>query len=343
MEFTEKDVRRFMVVFLVLALGVFTFLLVKPIFISIVAGLILAYLFSPVYNFILRFIKEKSTTAAIVSVIALLVIFIPLWFIVPVMINQTFQIFTSAQNFNVQGFIQSVFPSASDQFIIQTTTSIKSAISKTSSSVLNSLVEQSFNNLSSILLHLFLIGLVFFFALRDGDKLGNFMNSISPLNKSQEKIMVNHFREITDSIIYGNIIVGVIQGIFAGIGFLIFDVPNALVLTIVAIIFGIIPVLGPIIVWAPVSLFFFTSGNVTSGVLFILYNLVLVSGFENILRPYIVSRRSNVPTIIIFIGMIGGTLLFGVMGLILGPLILAYFLEILKMYKERALSSLFVD
>lgn len=343
MEFTEKDVRRFMVVFLVLALGVFTFLLVKPIFISIVAGLILAYLFSPVYNFILKFIKEKNTASGIVSIIALVIIFVPLWFIVPIMINQTFQIFTAAQNFDVQGLIQSIFPSASEQFVTQTTASIKSAISNTSSSVLNSLIEQSFNNLSSIILHLFLMGFVFFFALRDGDKLGNFMNSISPLNKSQEKMMVNHFKDITDSIIYGNIIVGVIQGIFAGIGFLIFDVPNALVLTIIAIIFGIIPVLGPIIVWAPVSLFFFTSGNVSMGIFFILYNLVLVSGFENILRPYIVSRRSNVPTIIIFIGMIGGTFLFGIMGLILGPLVLAYFLEILKMYKDRALSSLFAD
>ncbi len=341
MNFTDKDLKRFMVLAIVLFLIVTGFFLVKPILLSIIGGLILAYIFYPVYTFILKYLRERNTVAALVSIIAVLIIFIPLWFIVPIMINQTFEISVAAQNFEVQGAIQQIFPSASEKFVIQTSLAIKNAISETTKSILQGLIDQSFNNLSTIFLKIFIVAIVFFFALRDADHLGEFMSSISPLNKIQEALMVKHFKDITDSLIYGNIIVGILQGLMAGLGFFLFGIPNTLFLTVVAIIFGIIPVLGPILVWGPLTLYLLASGETTIAILFLIYNAILVSGFENVLRPYIVSRKSNVPTSIVFIGMVGGTFLFGFIGLIIGPLLLAYILELLRAYRNKTLASLF--
>jgi len=343
MDISEKDIKKFIVLFLVLALAVSSFLLIKPIIFSIIGGLILAYIFFPIYRFVLKYAKEKNISAALVSLAAVIIIFVPIWFILPIISTQLFQLFTSAQGIDVYGFLKALFPKATDQFITQISLSIQNGATKTLGSLFESVVQNSFNNLPEILLHLFVIGTVFFFGLRDGDKLSEFISSISPLNKTQEALMVKQFKGITDSVIYGNIIVGIIQGLFAGLGFLIFGVPHVALLTIVAIIFGVIPVLGPIMVWAPLAVYLLANGKIAVAIGFIIYNAILVSGFENLLRPYIVSMKTNVPTSIIFLGMIGGSLIFGIVGLLIGPLVLAYLLELLRAYRNKSISTMFSD
>ena len=97
--------------------------------------------------------------------------------------------------------------------------------------------------------------------MRDSDKLINFVKGISPLNDAKEKIVVKHFKDMTGAVIYGWVVVGIIQGILAGVGFFLFGIKSALVLTIVAIFLSIIPFLGPAFVWVPVSIFLLMQGN----------------------------------------------------------------------------------
>jgi predicted PurR-regulated permease PerM len=343
MDITHKEIRQFVVIFMIFLMAVLAFLLLRPILISLIGGLILAYLFFPVHRFLLGTVKEKNVSAGLVSLVAVLVIFVPLWFLLQIITPQIFQLFTSAQSIDLSGFMKAAFPKATDQFITQVSLSIQNGVTKTLGSLFDSVVQSSFNNLPEVLLQLFVVGTVFFFGLRDGDKLSGFISSISPLNKTQEALITKHFKNITDSVIYGNIIVGIIQGLFAGIGFLIFGIPHVALLTVIAIIFGILPVLGPIMVWAPLTIFLLANGQVSEAIGFLIYNAILVSGFENILRPYIVSRKTDVPTSIIFIGMIGGTMIFGFIGLLIGPLVLAYLLEILRAYRNKSISTLFTD
>jgi predicted PurR-regulated permease PerM len=161
------------------------------------------------------------------------------------------------------------------------------------------------------------------------------------LNKHQEHLVVSQFKEITDSLVYGQIIIGIAQGIIAGIGFVLFGVEGAFILTILAIIMSIIPVIGPAFVWVPVLIFMYIQGDHALAFGFLFYNLLLTSTIDNFLRPYIVSRKTNLPQVIVLVGMIGGWMTFGMLGLIIGPLLLAYILTFLRAYKERALSGLF--
>ena len=127
----------------------------------------------------------------------------------------------------------------------------------------------------------------------------------------------------------------------AGLGFYLFGISNALVLTFLAIILGIIPLIGPAFIWIPLSIYLFTTGDATTAIAFLAYNLFIVSTVDNIVKPYIVARRSSESVVAIFIGMIGGLLVFGILGLVLGPLIITYFIILLKAYKDKTLSSLF--
>jgi len=304
MEF-RQDVKRFTPIVIILILGVLTFFMLKPILISISWGLILAYLFMPIYKKINTLIKSKNVSAFLVLLLSILIIIVPLWFIVPLLANQVFEVFKASQVLNVKGIITSLFPTASELFLIQLTTALNSFVSGLSSLVLNSLASFLINSLN-ILVNLLITAFVFFYALRDNEKLKSLAKDLSPISKAKEKIVAKQFKDITGSLIYGQIIIGLVQGVLAGIGFFVFGVPNPLVLTAIAILFSMIPVIGPWIVWVPIAVFLFIDGNTGVGLLFVLYNVLIVSSVDNLLRMHIVSRRVNLSPGIIFIGMMGG-------------------------------------
>ena len=337
---TERDIKIIAVLFIFLVLGILVFILIKPIIMSIIGGLILAYAFSPLYAIFLKHIKSKNASSAITSIIVLIIIALPVYFLTPLLVDQVFEMFRVSQTLNIQDLLQTLFPNASSTFTAQITASSYSIINKISSGILNWLVNLLLD-IPTIAFNFIIVAFVFFFALRDSDKLSKFASGLSPLNKVQEKKIVDQFKEITTSIVYGQILVGLVQGITAGIGLFIFGIPNAVVLTILAIAFSIIPVLGPFFVWIPISIYLFSLGNNFITITFILYNLILVSNIDNFLRIYLVSRKTNLSQVIVLIGMVGGLFVFGILGLILGPLILAYLLSFLNAYKDKTLSSLF--
>lgn len=342
MDFNERDAKKFSMIIIILVLGILAFLVIRPVLMSIVAALILAYLFMPLQKRVVRLIGNKSFSASVVLIILLVVIIIPTWFLIPIIVEQIFQMFRYSQTLDIQKILITLFPTASDQFSVQAGVAVNSFITKISAAALNSLVGV-FLDVPMISLHLFIICFIFFFALRDHEELKEFVTGISPFAPAKEKILVKHFRDITDSVIYGQIIIGLVQGALAGIGFLIFGVKNALVLTIFATLLSITPIVGPFIVWVPISIYLFTTGSSGVALGYLLYNLIIVSTVDNVLRSYLVSRRTNLSPAVILIGMMGGIFIFGIMGLILGPLILAYFLVFLKSYKEKSLYSLFSD
>ena len=342
MEFNERDAKKFSMIIIIIGLGVLAFLVIRPVITSVLASLILAYLFMPLQKRVVKLVRNKTLSASIVLALFLIIILIPVWFLIPVVVDQIFQMFKYTQTLDIHSILANFFPTASEQFSSQAGVAINSFISKISASVLNSLVSV-FLDVPTITLHLFIICFVFFFVLRDHEDLKEFMRGLSPFSPSKEKMLVKPFKDITDSVIYGQIIIGLVQGALAGIGFLIFGVHNALVLTVLATILSITPIVGPFIVWIPVSIYLFTTGETNVALGYLIYNLIVVSTVDNILRSYLVSRKTNISPAVILVGMMGGIFIFGIMGLILGPLILAYFLVFLQSYREKSLYSLFSD
>lgn len=342
MEITDKDVKRIAIILLFVILGILTFLIVRPIILSIFGGLILAYIFFPVYKFVKKFVKWEGFAAAIVSILIVLIIFIPLWFLVPLIVQQVFVIFQQSQQFNVSSLISKILPTASEQLIQQLDLTLRNAMSKVTSSILNSLLS-FLTNFAIIILHIVIVAFVFFFALKDESKLRQFASEISPLNKNQEKILVKQFKDTTSSILYGHVVAGLIQGILAGLGFLIFGIPNALVLTILAIIFGVIPILGPGLIYVPAAIYLIVLGQPGPAIIYLLYNVIIVSSVDNLFRIYLVSRKTKISQVLVLIGMVGGLLLFGFLGLFIGPLVIGYFITIMEAYKNKTLSSFFTE
>jgi predicted PurR-regulated permease PerM len=271
-----------------------------------------------------------------------LIIIVPLWFIIPKIFEQIFEVFRYLQTFDIANTIKTLFPGATDSFVTQITAVFSTITSKFASSAMNGILN-TFFQLPTLALNVLVAGFVFFFALRDKDKLRDFVEGLSPLSKAKEGLFIQQFKDITDAIVYGQVVIGVIQGTLAGLSFFLFGVPNAFVLTILAIVFAIIPMVGPMVVWIPVTFYLFATAPPWVVILYLLYNIILVSTIDNVIRSYLISKKSRISTAIIIVGMVGGFLLLGFLGLIIGPLIVAYLVIFLEAYKDKKWANLFAE
>jgi predicted PurR-regulated permease PerM len=122
---------------------------------------------------------------------------------------------------------------------------------------------------------------------------------------------------------------------------LVFKVPNALILTVVATISSVIPLIGPGLVYVPATIYLGVTGEPFLAIIYLLYNLLIVSTVDNLIRAHLISRKTKASQAVILVGMISGLFVFGLLGLIIGPLVLIYFITFLKAYKDKTLSSLF--
>ncbi len=328
---------------ILITLIVLSFFLVQPIIKSIIWGVILAFIFTPVYTWVNKIINSKTISASLICVLLLSVIILPLWFLTPIAINQSIKVYVASQQINFVSLLKTIFPSffTSEEFSIEFGSIISSFVTKSTNSLMNYLSELILN-FPSIVLHLFVVFFTFFFVLRDKELLIEYIKSLLPFSKEVEKKLFESSKGITISVIYGQIIVGIIQGLIAGIGFFIFSAPNALLLTLLAILGGIFPIVGTFIVWVPVSIYLFIGGNTFQAMGVLLFG-IFSSSIDNVLRPIIISRRTRMHSSLILIGMVGGIFMFGILGLILGPLILAYLMIILEIYRDKKSPEIFIQ
>jgi len=337
---SEKTFQSVFVWLLFAAVIILAFLIIKPVFLSIVLGLILAYIFSAPYKWLAKKIKRKSLAAMIICFLAAIIIFVPLVFLSSVFIRQAFDVYSALQSININQIIQKILPFIANY----TKTDLSLAFTNIISNATNVLMEKFTDfmvNLPIFLLHLLVTLFVFFYGLKDGDTAIEYIKNVLPLSKETSDKFFKKSREITYFVIYSEFIIGLVQGIAAGIGFYIAGIDNALFFTIIAVVVGILPILGVWLVWIPAIIFLIAQGNMTSAIFLLLYNLLFVAHIDNFLRSYIVSRKTEMPNSLILIGMVGGLFVFGILGLIVGPLILAYVLIILEFYRERKFASIF--
>jgi predicted PurR-regulated permease PerM len=168
------------------------------------------------------------------------------------------------------------------------------------------------------------------------------MENALPMSKAHSEKMIKQFNDIISATIYGAIVIAIIQGILAGIGYFIFGVSSPLVFGLLTLISAFIPFVGAALVWFPVSVSMFVSGFLVgdnavmmkAGGLFLFCALV-VSTIDNFLRPKLVGEKAKVHPLVILLGVFGGLAFFGFVGIIIGPLILTLFMASLKIYQQE--------
>ncbi len=164
---------------------------------------------------------------------------------------------------------------------------------------------------------------VCFFFYRDGEetaqRVANFLKRIAGERTDR---LIKVAANTTKGVVYGVLGTAAVQGALAGIGFFIAGVPGALLLGFFTFFFALIP-MGPPLIWIPATIWLFSYKSAAWGIFLALWGTFVISGVDNIVKPYLISRGGNLPFVLILLGVLGGVIAFGVIGVFLGPTLLA--------------------
>lgn len=333
----SEDIKKVVVGALILSIFVLTFLVIKPIMIPIALGLLLAYVLIPTYRFIQKKIKNRSVAALVLVTALTLLIAIPVIYFVPMIVNQVFGIYMIIQNANLAKIISNFIPSSSASAIA---INLNNIIGQFFSTFLNQFKDMLMN-LPSFIFQFAVFLFTFYFATRDNEIMGEYIRSLSPLSKSTESRFLAEFRGITNAIIFGQIVIGLTQSLALGVALFFLGIPKVFLLSFITFLLSIIPVLGAWIVWLPIAIYLLATGKLFAGIFLLVYGTFFVSLIDNFFRPYFISKKSMLPIPMSLIGAIGGLFFFGIVGILFGPLVMAYSLIIIEFYRNGKLKDLF--
>lgn len=306
-------------------------LVVWPYLSYLILAIVIAYAARPLYLRINSWLKRPNLSSAIMVVLVLVLLFLPAIFLLRSLVNQgasAILSFDSSTINNVSGFLSERFGINLDiGFVVEmSTTKIKQFLVNESINVLTGIAD--------ILVGIVIMFFVLFFAFRDGEVIYRSFVELLPLQASYKEVLFGEMQIVTNAVIYGQIVIALIQGLFGGLAFAIFGLPNAAFWGFVMAIISFLPVVGTPIVFIPAGIVQLLQGNAIAGIGVIGVGLLMVMNVDSVVKPLIISERSRLNAALILIGVIGGLKAFGFMGFILGPLVLALLFALLKVYRQ---------
>jgi predicted PurR-regulated permease PerM len=175
-----------------------------------------------------------------------------------------------------------------------------------------------------------------FFFLRDRRAVLHSLRYLSPLSKSEMEQMFDRISGTINATVYGTLAVSAIQGLLGGLMFWWLGLPAPLLWGVVMAILAVIPVLGAFVVWIPAVAFLALEGSWGNAVILAVWGMLVVGTIDNLLRPALVGKQLKLHTVLAFISVVGGLMLFGPAGLILGPVTLTITIELLGTWRARS-------
>ncbi len=302
-----------------------SFWIVRPFLGSIIAGIFICYIFYPVYQRVLSVVKNANVAATLMTVLVLLVIIIPLALLTQLIAVEVMGVYTKV---NLQQAVSSI-----TNYLNADLQDMLAGITRQVLSFMASLLSAFVLSLPQKLLNVFVLVLSMFASFRGGEKFVNNLRDMLPVGRAQKEKFINRFKQVTDAIVLGVVLVSLVQGIAAMIAFYIFDVSSPALLGFLTFLAALLPLIGPAVVWVPVALFKYFSGDTAAAVGIIVYSIVvqnLLLGF--VLQTRVIGARGKISPLLVLLGISGGVMAFGITGILLGPLVLVVLLEFLKVY-----------
>lgn len=173
-----------------------------------------------------------------------------------------------------------------------------------------------------------------FYFLRDRESALRSVSFLSPLSPAQMEHLYKRLGDSLHGTIFGTFTVAIVQGSLGGLMFWWLGLPAPLLWGVIMGLMSLIPVLGTFVIWLPASLFLFATGEGAKAAILLVWGLLVVSSIDNILYPMLVGNRIKQHTILVFIAVVGGLVVFGAAGLILGPLILTATTVLLEIWRH---------
>ncbi len=332
----------FLVVFLlaILLLG----WVLWPFWQLLVLAFLLAGIFRPIYTWLCRWISGWLASCLTCAIIVLIV-FVPLTFCIGALSTEALSLYQLGKDSNLllklQHFIQNntLIGQAQDvlagfglNFEPSDVTGLVSDLSKMAGLFIYNQASAWAANILSFVLQFCILILVAFFLLMDMDRLIVFLTRLSPLPDDQDELLMQKFLEISGIILVGNGVSGVLQGVLGGAFFALLGLKSPVLWGAVMAVLAFLPIFGIGVILLPTAGILLMNGHTMQAIITVIFYVVLSFSVEYLLKPKFVGSQVKMHTLLVFLAIIGGMSLFGVLGIIYGPLIVTAFLTLSEIY-----------
>jgi predicted PurR-regulated permease PerM len=175
-----------------------------------------------------------------------------------------------------------------------------------------------------------------FFFLRDGEEMARRLTRLIPLPPERKALLADHLSGVARAVAFGALLTALVQGTLVGIAFAIVGLPSPVVFGVLAAVAALLPLIGTALIWAPAAGVLVLQGRGGAAIFLVIWGLAVVSSVDNFLRPLLISGRAQISTLPVFLGLLGGIGAFGPIGIVLGPVVVALALALLRFAEESA-------
>lgn len=337
----EQPVPRFFLVLIVIAM-VLLALVIMPVAKELVLAAVFAGMLWPVQQRLSRRLRGRRTLAAsAITVAAILLLLGPVAALVTFVVRdgvEGVQFISEAIHSDDVASLVSHLPATARDAVTEAIERVPRDLGGIMGQVdiggaeAASTVGRALAKTGSFVFHAVLMFIALFFLLVRGDELVRWLDSVSPLRQGQTMELFVAFRRVSIAVIASASITAAVQAVAAMVGFLIARVPSPFFFTLVTFLFAFIPAIGAAVVCLFAALLLLVSGHPYMATFLAAWGLVVVGLVDNLVKPLLIRRGLEIHGAIVFFALIGGIATFGAIGLLLGPLLVAFFLAVVRIY-----------
>jgi predicted PurR-regulated permease PerM len=340
---TDLEQRALTLLLLVVSLAFGWILL--PFYGTILWGAIIALLFAPLYRWLLPRLNRRRTLAALLTLLAALVIVvIPFALVSAALVHEAALVYERVDSgeWDPNRYLRQAFTALPewvtallDRFGLARFDVVQRRLAAAFTQASQFMAKQAFNigqNAFEFIASIFIALYLAFFLIRDGDDVVSALRHSIPLAPVQKRELFAKFGTVIRATVKGSLVVAAIQGLLGGIAFWVLGVKWAVLCGVLMAFLSLLPAVGAALMWLPVAIYFFVTGAIWQSIALAAYGVLVIGLVDNVLRPMLVGKDTRLPDYLVMITTLGGIAVFGINGLVLGPVIAAMFIAVWHIY-----------
>lgn len=307
---------------------------------------LLAFLLFPLYQRLRTALSRRDSLAAGLMTLATIVLVIaPSFYLLAVLTTQSVALYEMLRDYVTSGQLTALMARLQESRLgvwigslgLQSKLDIPGLLISASQTVSGFLVAQApaaAANALRFVLNLFVTFFALFFFFRDGARMVAFVREMIPMEPKNKDQVVARFSDTLSAVVVGSVVTAIVQGALGGVAYWALGVPFAVLLAVATAFFSLLPI-GTPLVWIGVAVYFLLSGDWVRAAIMTGWGVLIVGSADNFIRPMIIGGRTEIPTVFLFFGILGGLQAYGFLGMFLGPAVIAILVAFARIYREQ--------
>ena len=331
--------KKYFALFVIVIMGFFLFSAAVPLLAGISGAAIFYVLFKPVYLGLLKRLGGRKTLSAVlVMLLSLVLIIVPIAYVMYLSLLEMSHLLADVEA--LQAMEAAIVPAAASVGYPYTgIADFIQAHMEAIVSIAGGMAVVVINNIASISINVVVLYLIFFYALTENEKMGKAIGEMIPFSEKNAHRLMEEFTAAIRTTVIGNGAACIVLGVLLAAGLVLFGAGHFFFWTLVGTVMAFIPVIGIQIIWIPAGIFYLVTGNYTAGAGIIIWGAFLSYAADGFVRQRVQKNVGEMHPLISLLGLMIGITYFGITGIIIGPMILAVFILLVKMFKEEYLEG----